>query len=133
MLKRTAVLCLLAVTATGTARAQERDNRKEIPHQDHIFLIMMENHGYLQIVGNPNEPYLNNLINSGQVSLATNYFAIGHPSLTNYLEIVGGSNFGIRSDNSPDWGNRTCQPNIISGTVNADGSNPPQGVTLDPD
>jgi hypothetical protein len=132
MLKKTAVLCLLAVTAAGTAQAQEREKPKGIPHQDHVFVIMMENHGYQQIIGNPNEPYLNSLVQNGKVNLATNYFAIGHPSLTNYLEIVGGSNFSIRSDNSPDWGNMACQPNIISGTVNADGSTPPQGVTLDP-
>ncbi len=36
---------------------------------------------------------------------ATNYFAVGHPSLTNYLEVVGGSNFGVQSDNGPDWHN----------------------------
>ena len=81
---------------------------------------MMENHGYQQVFGNPNEPYLNSLITSGQVNLATNYFAVGHPSLTNYLEIVGGSNFGIRSDNSPAWGSSSCSPNIASGIVNAD-------------
>ena len=39
----------------------------------------------------------------------------GHPSLTNYLETVGGSNFGIRSDNPPDWGNTACSPNIATG------------------
>jgi hypothetical protein len=52
--------------------------------------------------------------------------------LTNYLEIVGGSNFGIRSDNPPNWGG-TCTPNIVSGQVNADATlPPPQGVQLDP-
>ena len=81
---------------------------------------MMENHGYQQVIGNPNEAYLNSLITNGQVNLATNYFAVGHPSLTNYLEIVGGSNFGVRSDNSPDWGSTSCTPNIASGIVNAD-------------
>jgi len=27
---------------------------------------------------------------------ATSYFAVAHPSLTNYLEVVGGSNFGVQ-------------------------------------
>lgn len=80
----------------------------------------MGNHSYDQVVGNPNEPYLNGLISSGKVNLATNYFAVGHPSLTNYLEIVGGSNFGIRSDNLPNWGSASCTPNLASGLVNAD-------------
>jgi hypothetical protein len=128
MLKRTAVLCLLSATAATTALAQQRDNPKGIPHQDHVFVIMMENHGLQQIIGNPNEAYLNNLIQTGAVNLATNYFAVGHPSLTNYLEIVGGSNFGVRSDSSPDWGNASCTPNIeTNGVFNSD-SVPPAGV-----
>jgi hypothetical protein len=130
---KSAAALLAAASLVSPAFGHENDVPKGVPHFDHIFVIMMENHGYLQIVGNPNEPYLNSVIQGGKVNLATNYFAVGHPSLTNYLEIVGGSNFGIRSDNSPDWGNTSCQPNIISGTVNADGSNPPQGVTVDPD
>jgi hypothetical protein len=71
----------------------------------------MENHGYSQIVGNPNAPFANQYAKSANA--ATNYFAIGHPSSTNYLEIVGASNFGVRSDNAPDWHNATCVPNIV--------------------
>jgi phosphatidylinositol-3-phosphatase len=40
--------------------------------------------------------------------------------LTNYLEIVGGSNFGVRSDNAPSWHDTTCTPNLATGIVNAD-------------
>lgn len=120
MAKKVAILGLLAAALAGTVWAQERNVPNGIPQLDHIFLIMMENHGYEQIINNPNEPYLNGLIASKKVNLATNYFAVGHPSLTNYLEIVGGSNFGIRSDNSPNWGSTTCTPNIASGIVNAD-------------
>src|SRR5262249_53370988 len=125
-------LCLLAVTAAGATRAQERENPKGIPHQDHIFVIVMENHGYQQIVGNKNEPYLNKLISGGKVNLATRYFAVGHPSLTNYLEIVGGSNFGVRSDSNPDWGSTSCTANLQSGLVNADATiAPPVGVLIE--
>ncbi len=81
----------------------------------------MENHGYGQIINNPNAPFTNQYANSA--NSATNYFAIGHPSLTNYLEIVGGSNFGVRSDNNPDWHNPLCVSNLVSKTVNTD--NPP--------
>jgi phosphatidylinositol-3-phosphatase len=130
---KSAAAILAAATIVSPALANNDADSSKIPHLDHVFVIMMENHGYQQIIGNPNEPYLNSLIQNGKVNFATNYFAVGHPSLTNYLEIVGGSNFGIRSDNSPDWGNTTCQPNIVAKTVNADGSNPPQGVNLDPD
>src|SRR5215467_10798170 len=132
MWKKTAVLCLLAATAAWTAVAQERDKPKGIRHRDHVFVIVMENHGYQQIINNPNEPFLNSLIAKGKVSLARNYFAIGHPSLTNYLEIVGGSNFGVRSDNPPNWGSTTCTPNIQSGIINADATAPaPAGVQIE--
>jgi hypothetical protein len=89
-----------------------------VPPLNHVFLIMMENHGYGQIINNPNAPYTNYL--AGTASLATNYFAVGHPSLTNYLEVVGGSNFGIQSDNNPDWHNLFCTNNLGTGTPNTD-------------
>ncbi len=34
-------------------------------------------------------------------NLATNYFAVAHPSLTNHLEIVGGSNLGCTHRQRP--------------------------------
>lgn len=131
MLKKIASVCLAAGIASTAATAQQGTRPAEIPHLDHVFLIMMENHGYQQVVGNPNDPYLNGLIASKQVNLATNYFAVGHPSLTNYLEVVGGSNFGVRSDNSPDWGDTTCSPNIESGVVNADDNSGKAPVSVD--
>ena len=108
------------MSLAGTAFAQEGGTPKGVPHLDHVFVIMMENHGFFQVLDNPNQPYLNSLIANRKVNLATNYFAVGHPSLTNYLEIVGGSNFGVRSDNSPNWGSTACTTNLVSGLVNAD-------------
>ncbi|MGB7847601.1 MAG: alkaline phosphatase family protein [Candidatus Acidiferrum sp.] len=130
MLKKAAVLGLFAAGLASAGFAQEGPVPKGVPHLDHVFVIMMENHGYQQILNNPNEPYLNSLIAKKRVNFATNYFAVGHPSLTNYLEIVGGSNFGVRSDNAPAWGNMSCSPNIVSGIVNADngGGNAPVPV-----
>src|SRR5579863_3364445 len=120
MRKSAAILALGAAALTVTVSAQTGAVPTGVPYLDHVFLIMMENHGYEQVIKNPNEPYLNSLINGNKVNLATNYFAVGHPSLTNYLEIVGGSNFGVRSDNSPNWGSVSCSPNIVTGIVNAD-------------
>jgi hypothetical protein len=110
MTKKTFAVSLFVVLA-GTVFAQQGDVPRGIPHLDHVFVIMMENHGYSQIVGNPNAPFANQYAKSA--NSATNYFAIGHPSSTNYLEIVGASNFGVRSDNAPDWHNATCTPNIV--------------------
>jgi len=129
--RKSAAALLAAASLVSPAFAHD-DAPKGIPHFDHIFVIMMENHGFQQIFRNPNEPYLNKLIKEGKVNLAMNYFAVGHPSLTNYLEIVGGSNFGVRSDNAPDWGNANCTPNLQSGLINADATlPPPPGVNIE--
>jgi len=132
MIKKAAILGLLAASLAGTTWAQKDDDApKGIQHLDHVFVIMMENHGFYQVLNNPNEPYLNSLIANKKVNLATNYFAVGHPSLTNYLEIVGGSNFGIRSDNPPAWHDAICSPNIVTGVVNADNNGGNAPVPID--
>lgn len=116
-----AILGLLCAALTGSAFAAEGPIPNGIPRLDHVFVIMMENHGFSQIIDNPSAPYLNYLAQTD--NLATNYYAIAHPSLNNYLEIVGGSNFGVQSDNFPDWHNWYCVPNLVAKTVNSD--NPP--------
>src|SRR5215470_12036829 len=116
MMKRIAMVTAGIAMLVGVVSAENERGHESIPRLDHVFVIVMENHGYQQIINNPNEPFLNSLITNGKVSVARNYFAIGHPSLTNYLEIVGGSNFGVRSDNPPNWGDTSCTPNIASGT-----------------
>jgi hypothetical protein len=56
----------------------------------------MENHDYGDVIGNPDAPYINDL--ADRYALATNYYAVSHPSLPNYLALLGGSTFGIDSD-----------------------------------
>lgn len=119
-----AALSIVAATVSGGALAAEGSTPQGVPHLDHVFLIMMENHGYSQIANNPNAPFINSFARSA--NLATNYFAVGHPSLTNYLEVVGGSNFGVQSDNYPDWHNAGCATNLSLATANTD--NPPSPV-----
>ena len=117
----TLLLCVAALA--GTMFAAEGAVPKGVPRLDHVFVILMENHAYGQIVGNPNAPFTNSYMKSA--NMAKNYFAVGHPSSTNYLEIVGGSNFGVRSDNAPDWHNAACTPNLLTNppTTNFDTPN----------
>ena len=110
-----------AVVLVATAFAGEGHTPNGVPRLNHVFVIMMENHGYGQILNNPNAPFINSLAKSA--NSANNYFAVAHPSLTNYLEVVGGSNFGVQSDNDPDWHNSNCVPNLATGVPNTD--NPP--------
>ena len=66
---------------------------------DHVVVVIEENHGFDQIAGSPQAPYLNSLIQRG--ALASDYHAVAHPSLPNYLALIGGSTFGITQDCSP--------------------------------
>src|SRR6476620_6374876 len=117
-MKSKVFLCLLTTLFAGKLFAAQGAVPSGVPHLDHVFLIVMENHGYGQIVGNPNAPFANQYLSTA--NSATNYFAVGHPSLTNYLELVGGSNFGVRSDNNPDWHNATCMTNLSTGLIATD-------------
>jgi phosphatidylinositol-3-phosphatase len=62
----------------------------------HVFVLVLENHSYGQIIGSPDAPYLNRLVR--RYTLATRYYAITHPSLPNYIAMIGGSTLGIRSN-----------------------------------
>jgi hypothetical protein len=102
-----------ASIGAGSASAGQGSVPGGIPPLDHVFVIMMENHAYAQVAGNPQAPFINALMTRANV--AKNYYAIAHPSSTNYLEVVGGSNFNNLSDQYPDWHNTTCIPNITPG------------------
>ncbi|MGO9601794.1 MAG: alkaline phosphatase family protein [Candidatus Binataceae bacterium] len=118
MKKFTAVSILIALLAAGNGGAAEGPVPTGIPKLDHVFVIMMENHVYGQIATNPQAPFINGLM--GSANLATNYFAIAHPSSTNYLEVTGGSNFNNLSDQYPNWHNTSCTPNMLSHITNVD-------------
>ena len=59
----------------------------------------MENEGYGNINGSPDAPYLNGL--AASCGLASNYAAISHPSLPNYIALTSGGTQGITDDGEP--------------------------------
>lgn len=62
-----------------------------------VAVFIEENHSYAQMkAGMPNLASLAN-----KYGYATNWSAITHPSLPNYLAIVGGSTFGVTSNDVP--------------------------------
>lgn len=83
-----------------------------IPAFDHIFVIVMENHAESQIIGNATAPYVNGL--AAQYGLTTNYHAVAHPSLPNYLALAGGSTFGVTSDCTTCY---QAQPNLAADRI----------------
>lgn len=75
---------------------------------DHIVIIMMENKPYNDIVGSQNAPFINSLIH--KYSSVDHYSAVAHPSLPNYIALIGGSTFGIMSDCSDCF---IASPNLV--------------------
>jgi len=117
-------LRIMLAAAAALAHAAGYAEQAALPQSDfgqldHVFLIMMENQTNTDIIGNPNAPFINayaKIANS-----ATNYFAVGHPSAPNYLEIIGGSNFGVANDYWPNWIGSGCVDHApqSTGCVNA--------------
>jgi phosphatidylinositol-3-phosphatase len=66
---------------------------------DHVVWIFMENRGYGDIIGSSQAPYINRL--GTRYGLATNYYAVSHPSLPNYIAATSGATQGITDDNGP--------------------------------
>jgi len=122
-MKRTALLAGMIALAASAAFAQQGPVPKGVPTLNHVWVIMMENHGFVQVLNNPAAPFTTQY--AAAANLGTNYFAVAHPSLTNYLEQNGGSNFGVLDDNSPDWHNANCQPNIVTGVTNWESTSTP--------
>lgn len=70
-----------------------------LPYPDHVVIAIEENHGYTQIIGSSNAPYINSLAQQG--ALFTQSYAIEHPSEPNYLDLFSGSNQGVHDDSCP--------------------------------
>ena len=62
-------------------------------------MIAMENHSYSQVWNRSSTPYITSL--GRAYARASNYYAITHPSLPNYLDLYAGNNYGITNDCSP--------------------------------
>ena len=81
------------VDAEGLAPATLAPPESNVGDLDHVFMVYLENKGVRQIVGSPNAPYINSLINN--YGYASNYYGVTHPSDPNYYPIIGGSDFGF--------------------------------------
>jgi hypothetical protein len=93
---------LVPEVATGATHGATSSSpcgvRGAVAHYDHVVWIVLENVGY-SVVGSPDAPYLNGL--GDKCALATNDFAISHPSLPNYVALTSGSTLGVADDAEP--------------------------------
>lgn len=75
----------------------------------HVVVVIEENKSFSTIVGNPDAPYINQLVGQGLVF--TDAHAIVHPSQPNYVALFAGSTYGLTDDSCPHDLN---SPNLAS-------------------
>ncbi|HMC30465.1 MAG TPA: alkaline phosphatase family protein [Candidatus Angelobacter sp.] len=81
------LICIALLSCGGVSHSSPP--APPVPAADHVFLVVLENHGFGQVIGNPAMPYLNSLANAD--GLATAYFANAHPSIPNYFVLTTGN------------------------------------------
>ena len=85
------------------------------PAPAHTVIVVLENHGYGEVIGSPQAPYINGLAREG--ALFTESRAVTHPSEPNYLALFSGSTQGVTSDSCP---HQFSAPNLASELIAAD-------------
>ena len=93
---------LLATTLNACAADRSTGHSPSTPavstaHPTKVLVVIEENHSYAKMKAGM--PYLFGL--SQKYGYASNWSAIRHPSLPNYLAISGGSTFGVTDDRGP--------------------------------
>jgi hypothetical protein len=68
----------------------------------HTVMLILENHTYNQIVGNPQAPYINSVFNDSHTARLTSSYALTHPSQPNYIMLYSGSSQGVINNDLPN-------------------------------
>ena len=100
---------VVTATSAGATQSALRTEKQSVPHFRHVVLIVFENHEVDDVLGSSDAPTFNRL--GSQYATISNYTAVAHPSLPNYLALVSGSTQGIDSD---------CTDCIVAGRSLAD-------------
>jgi phosphatidylinositol-3-phosphatase len=98
----------LSPTALPTATTTPRS---PVPNFQHVAIIMFENKEFGSVIGNSLMPNYNRL--AREYTLLTQYYAIRHPSLPNYIALMGGDTFGIDTNCNDCFINAPSLPDLI--------------------
>jgi phosphatidylinositol-3-phosphatase len=96
---------------TTTAKGPQGQAQGKIPNFEHIIMIVLENHGYGEVIGSSKMPYLNSL--AKKYVLLTKDYAVSHPSLPNYIALVSGDTQGIKKDCTDCFVNQPSLADLI--------------------
>lgn len=106
---RTVPVAATSTVSSAAAAVAKPRHRKKLRPPRHVVVVVLENHGYSQIIGNPQAPYLNRLATRG--ALYTRSYASVHPSQPNYLVLFAGSTLGVTDNSCP---HSFAAPNLAS-------------------
>jgi phosphatidylinositol-3-phosphatase len=95
----------------GRAHPRRHDNARGRRTIQHVVWLLMENKDASSVLGSGSAPYINHLAH--RYGVATDYSAISHPSLPNYIALTSGSDQGISDDADPS-SHRLKVPSIFS-------------------
>jgi phosphatidylinositol-3-phosphatase len=99
-------------TATFTPTPQPTATPKPlVPNFDHIVVLIFENKEFGSVIGNTDMPNFNRLAND--YTLLEQFYAVTHPSLPNYLAIIGGDTFGVDSNCDECFVSEPSLPDLI--------------------
>ena len=98
-----ALAAALAVSLVACSSAQPSEplhlpptNQLPKSTTSHAVVVVMENKSYEEIVNSEDTTYFRSL--ARRYALPKHMFGIRHPSLPNYLALIGGGTFGVTSD-----------------------------------
>jgi phospholipase C len=85
--------CGPRAVAQTPAKPSPTPSPKAAATASHVFVIVMENRSYNQVI---NSPYIAQL--AAKYGVATNYHSVSDPSLPNYLALTSGDTWGINDN-----------------------------------
>jgi hypothetical protein len=121
----TALVLTLAAACSGSADAVPSSDAADVTsgavttpaalaNVKTVFVIVMENHNWTDIKGNPSARYLNQL--AAQGAHAENYVNVpgNHPSEPNYLWMTAGTSFGVKTDDNPSTNHQSTHAHLAA-------------------
>jgi len=113
---------LIAAACFGCHNASQKNassavDSNALPKPDHIIVVIEENHGFDQIIGAPEAPYINDLAKEG--ALFTDSHGVTHPSQPNYIALFSGSLQGVKGDECLEDSTPFITPNLGASLIKA--------------
>jgi hypothetical protein len=120
-------VAIAAALAAAVVGAQADTSGQNVPHVNHVFIVVLENENAASTFGPDTEiPYLAKTM-TGEGAYIPNYYGIGHLSLDNYIAMVSG-----QAPNAETQADCQGYTNFLPGTPAPGGQYVGQGCVYPP-